>query len=174
MKSHAKILCSDAATQFSNCTDNAIRLMGGNSSNQGRLEVCVNNAWGSVCDSTGVFTSDEAKVVCRQLGILQVEGRDNPQSQFQFTAELNIEEKTLFSIFLLCYTTTIPYVLTDGVEVVEASHFGGESIGPLFLDQLHCTGDEESLSECDMFTEPGMHMCGHQHDVGVICQCKMW
>ena len=34
----------------------------------------MNNAWGSVCDSAGVFTSDEAKVVCRQLGILQVEG----------------------------------------------------------------------------------------------------
>ena len=107
MKFHAKILCSDAATQFSNCTDNAIRLVEGNSSNQGRLEVCVNNAWGSVCDSTGVFTSDEAKVVCRQLGILQVEGkdpiplqvegRDNPQSQFQLTAELNIEREKLFS-----------------------------------------------------------------------------
>ena len=35
----------------------------------------MNSAWGSVCDSAGVFTSDEAKVVCRQLGILQVEGR---------------------------------------------------------------------------------------------------
>ena len=34
----------------------------------------MNRAWGSVCDSAGVFTSDEAKVVCRQLGILQVEG----------------------------------------------------------------------------------------------------
>ena len=63
------------ATQFSNCTDNAIRLVGGNSSNQGRLEVCMNSAWGSVCDSAGLFTSDEAKVVCRELGILQVEGR---------------------------------------------------------------------------------------------------
>ena len=69
-------VCSDLATQFSNCTDNTIRLVGGNSSNQGRLEVCVNSAWGSVCDSAGVFTSDEAKVVCRQLGILQVEGND--------------------------------------------------------------------------------------------------
>ena len=35
----------------------------------------MNSAWGSVCDSAGVFTSDEAKVVCRQLGILQVEGK---------------------------------------------------------------------------------------------------
>ena len=64
---------SDAAIQYSNCPDNAIRLVGGNSSNQGKLEVCVNSAWGSVCDSAGVFTSDEAKVVCRQLGILQIE-----------------------------------------------------------------------------------------------------
>ena len=56
---------------------------------------------------------------------------------------------------------------------MEGSHFGGESSGPIFLDQLHCTGDEESLSECDMYTEPGMHMCGHQDDVGVICYCKL-
>ena len=34
----------------------------------------MNSAWGSVCDSVGVFTRDEAKVACRQLGILQVEG----------------------------------------------------------------------------------------------------
>ena len=61
---------------------------------------------------------------------------------------------------------------TDGVRVVEGSQFGGEYSGPIFLDQLHCTGDEESLSECDMYTQPGMHMCGHQHDVGVICHCK--
>ena len=72
----------DAATKFSNCTDSAIRLVGGNSSNQGRLEVCMNSAWGSVCDSAGVFTSDEAKVVCRQLGILQVEGKTLPFNTF--------------------------------------------------------------------------------------------
>ena len=65
------ILHTDAATEFSSCSDGDVRLIGGN---QGRLEVCMNNAWGSVCDSEGVFTSDEAKVACRQLGILQGEG----------------------------------------------------------------------------------------------------
>ena len=77
-----KFVDLDAATQISNCTDSAIRLVGGNTSNQGRLEVCVNSAWGSVCDSAGVFTSDEAKVVCRQLGILQVEGKTLPFNTF--------------------------------------------------------------------------------------------
>ena len=57
--------------------------------------------------------------------------------------------------------------------MIEGSQFGSMSKGPIFLDEFHCTGDEESLSECDMYTEPGIHMCGHQHDVGVICQCKM-
>ena len=56
--------------------------------------------------------------------------------------------------------------------MVEGSQFGSVSSRPIFLDQLDCTGNEESLSECDMYTQPGMHMCGHQHDVGVICQCK--
>ena len=56
------------------CNDGDLRLVGGSTSNQGRLEVCMNHAWGSVCDSEGVFTTDEAKVACRQLGILQAEG----------------------------------------------------------------------------------------------------
>ena len=58
-----------------------------------------------MCDSAGVFTSDEAKVVCRQLGILQVEGRDNPQLQFQLTAELNI---ILFFRILLSFHFFFP------------------------------------------------------------------
>ena len=57
-----------------NCSDGELRLSGAALTNQGRLEVCANRAWGSVCDSQGVFTTDEAKVACRQLGILQVEG----------------------------------------------------------------------------------------------------
>ena len=35
----------------------------------------MNGAWGSVCDSGGVFTTDEAIVACRQLGLLQSEGQ---------------------------------------------------------------------------------------------------
>ena len=66
--------CTDLTTNISPCNDGELRLIGGSTSNQGRLEVCINSAWGSVCDSVGVFTRDEAKVACRQLGILQVEG----------------------------------------------------------------------------------------------------
>ena len=67
-------ILADLSTSSSNCTDGELRLSGAITSNQGRLEVCMNGAWGSVCDSEGVFSKTEAKVACRQLGKLQIEG----------------------------------------------------------------------------------------------------
>ena len=48
------------------CTNGAVRLVGGFSSYEGRVEICYNNQWGTVCDNG--FTSIDAKVVCGQLG----------------------------------------------------------------------------------------------------------
>ena len=50
------------------CNDFAIRLVNGSTIDplEGRVEVCINNAWGTICD-TG-FSTDDAEVICRQLG----------------------------------------------------------------------------------------------------------
>ena len=40
--------------------------MGGSSRYEGRLEVCNNYNWGTVCDDN--FGSSDARVACRQLG----------------------------------------------------------------------------------------------------------
>ena len=58
----------DQSTVFTPCMDGAIRLMNGSNTQEGRLEICVNNAWGTVCQRG--FSSDEANVVCRDLGLL--------------------------------------------------------------------------------------------------------
>ena len=50
------------------CTDGDIRLADGNINNEGRVEICIGNVWGTVCDD--VFSSVDAQVVCRHLGYL--------------------------------------------------------------------------------------------------------
>ena len=46
------------------CVNGDIRLIGG--LNQGRVEVCYSNQWGSVCDDS--WDDTDARVACRQLG----------------------------------------------------------------------------------------------------------
>ena len=41
-------------------------MVNGTTANQGRLEICFNGVWGTVCDDS--WTNNNAKVVCRQLG----------------------------------------------------------------------------------------------------------
>ena len=48
------------------CTTGELRLVGGNVPNEGRVEICMDNVWGTVCDDG--WSSTDATVVCRQLG----------------------------------------------------------------------------------------------------------
>ena len=47
------------------CTT-GLRLAGGNIPNEGRVEICMNNQWGTVCDDS--WDSNDAAVVCWELG----------------------------------------------------------------------------------------------------------
>ena len=48
------------------CSDGDVRLADGLLENQGRVEICYQNQWGTICsDSWG---DTDARVVCRQLG----------------------------------------------------------------------------------------------------------
>ena len=49
----------------------------------------------------------------------------------------------------------------------DVAHFGKGS-GHIFLDQVHCRGDEPSLSLCHNLGWTAHH-CTHDHDAGVTC-----
>ncbi len=57
-----------------NCTDGDTRLVGGSTSYEGRVEICVNSVWGTICygDSGYYYRNywgqSDGMVVCRHLG----------------------------------------------------------------------------------------------------------
>ena len=52
--------------QPTNCTTGDVRLVNGLVESEGRLEVCINQVWGTVCGRR--WSYQDSSVACRQLG----------------------------------------------------------------------------------------------------------
>ena len=53
--------------EFANCEEGAVRLKDGDIEQEGRIEVCANDIWGSICGDGFDFT--DAYVVCKELDL---------------------------------------------------------------------------------------------------------
>ena len=122
--------------------------MNGSDQSEGRVEICINNAWGTVCNN--LFSKADAQVVCTQLGGFYRKG-------------------TVYHMHFTHHVRHYRNFLLSGSVAYREPRFGPGS-GPIFLDEVHCSGTEMSLLECDMFAPVGVHMCVHSQDVGVHCE----
>ena len=132
--------------QASNCSTGDVRLVGSGDGDEGRLEVCVNKAWGTVCSDE--FDTTDASVACQSLNGFDGSGKQK-----------------IIHLFTFCtLKIKAPEILTSGYE---------SGSGPIFLDQLQCSDSDQSLLECGMGRAVGLHRCSHSMDVGIRCTGKI-
>ena len=128
------------------CFENTIRLTDGQDEHEGRVEVCSNGVWGTICDG-GYWDSNDSAVVCKQLGF------QNPSK-----------------IKNICY---LPHItdsnITLGVFVYRSSSFFGQGNGPILYDDLTCDRTELALTQCSS-SSPDQVYCSHFNDVGARCE----
>ena len=119
--------------------------MNGSTDREGRVEVCYNNSYSTVCDD--FWDELDARVICRQLGY-DYAGKNCKK---RLATEPND---------IVCM-----YVSTENIPVKNAGFGSGES-RPILLDNVACDGSEEKISQCDYDTVTN---CDHLEDAGVIC-----
>ena len=134
---------------FSACsTHGQIRLVGGTSVLEGRVEVCVSGRWGTVCDD--FWSSTDARVVCRQLGY-STSGRTPIEQTFHDSLHVHDNH----------------YLHNIGSVARTSAYFGQGSV-PILLDDVSCRGTETRLIDCTYSSHT--LDCTHREDAGVTCQ----
>ena len=61
----------------------------------------------------------------------------------------------------------VSYFFCTVATALSSARFG-QGEGPIHLDNLQCTGEEESLLDC-RHRGIGIHNCGHNEDASVLC-----
>jgi len=143
------IFLNAAPSTVRNCTHGQARLTGGSNVRQGRLEICINGAWGSVCSTS--FFDDDASVACVQM---------------------NFERKGVCVMYEK-YPCVIPFLClcVGALYRGEAGSSAQSLTSPIFLRDLRCSGSENSLLDCGR-SQLGTQdeACTHENDVKIECE----
>lgn len=123
------------------CRDEDVRLVGGRTIYEGRVEICRLEEWRTVCRKG--WTAIEASIVCSQLGFSRIS-----------------KSSTLKEDLTRQHT----FILTSDANV---STIFGPGSREIYGQQHNCTGNEQQLSECPF--ELDTEICISENDAGVEC-----
>ena len=169
------------------CSDGDVRLVHGSSPHEGRVEVCVNRLWGTVCSSPYSFhwTSIESSVVCGQLGHMK-RGLTSSMLVSTMIAYENLrvaKENVVISEMIILFFAHTMKTVADAVPLhnhwfvcicvgsmfYENSIQYGAGTGPVLLSDVKCNGLESRITDC---THTLFHTssCSHYYDLGIKCE----
>ena len=107
----------------------------------GRVEVCVNKTWGTICDD--YWNDNDAKVVCRQLGFSR-EGID-----------------------IYYFSNYLTGIIITGAKALTVVTYA-DSLKSFHIFDLNCDGSEDSVFNCSHNTVQ-QHSCEWYENARVQC-----
>ena len=136
------------STDITACDDEGeVRLVGGQNKYEGRVEVCNNEEWKTVCDRG--WREEEAEVVCRQLG---------------YSEHTNC-------LFTLNNPNTFTHIAKLAVAIPVRRGCAGQGSGGIFTGSVwRCDGSESKLLDCNRNNST---LCDHNRDAGVYCSGEL-
>ena len=176
-------------------------MVGGSTPYEGRVEVCVNQFWGTVCDD--MWDAVDANVACRQLGFSRL-GRGSPcihvlhlndeliqcadlifitMRNTKLLQTLYYCIKTVSYVIIICCNLCYLIALQTGCVLRQqyfspadstalSNAFFGQGTGSIVRGDVQCAGSETMLVDCPF---PSIFDCAHVEDAGVVCtpDCKL-
>lgn len=130
----------------SNCAHGNVRFVGGQSINEGELQVCYNGLWTFLCSRSWLDSDTStllSNVACQQLRFLRSKCKGK-----------------------LLHNLSFNFI---GNSYSLASFFGNDST-PVITNQFHCNGNENSLSQCT--SNSNSNECHSFQTYGIYCAGK--